>query len=147
MFKIVLDGVTAATSAADLLLRTSNDGGSSFDSGASDYIYEGARMTNGGWTFYSSTADTDLFIADNDRTSDGGFFGEILIYAAGDSSESTHILTTSTHTGSGGTAYQYYNTGGGRRAADQLVNAVRFLMDSGNIGSGKFYLYGRKEME
>jgi hypothetical protein len=43
------------------------------------------------------------------------------------------------------TANRYVRTyGGGMRLANADIDAIRFLMSSGNITSGKIYMYGIK---
>jgi|VirMetMinimDraft_7_1064189.scaffolds.fasta_scaffold09348_2 hypothetical protein len=142
-FKIVMDGIDADTSGGDLYLRFSNDNGATFET--TSYIYEHARIVGGSQTNNSASSASQILIAENDRANGDGIYGEIILYNTDDASNNTYLTSRSTHTGTGGTAYNYETHLGARRGANEITDAVRFLFSSGNVQGGKFYLYGMKE--
>ena len=57
--------VIPQTDGAEFYLRTSSDGGSSFDNGGSDYQYQGRRTVGGSGTDDASTSQTHINIGTN----------------------------------------------------------------------------------
>ena len=127
-----------------LWFRTSTDGGSTYDNGASDYIY-GIRhfISNGSPTDSESTGDTKITISPQNSTSGGDnvYAGDIHLFNPSGTTNDTNILLEMG--GSRGSSQGYVGTGRRNAAAD--VDAVQFIMSSGNIASGDFYLYGIKK--
>jgi len=127
---------------AQLVLRTSTDGGSTFAAGGADYSY--ALSFNSGTSGSYSEAGASSFIP----LSAVGLAGtkcmgaiEISPGAAGDFARAVRgssILVNSTNT-----AYVsgWYS---GVRAANGLVNAIRLVATAGNLTSGTVVLHGRR---
>jgi hypothetical protein len=140
-YLVVFSHVAAATDNVELLLRTSTDGGSTFDAGASDYswarwgVTEAATSGAGG-----DTADTEIGL-DNGigNAANETVNGHVLILdpSAAKYFHATWQVQITTTAG----ALEFV-VGCGRRLAAADVDAVRFLMSSGNIASGEFRLYG-----
>jgi hypothetical protein len=137
-----------------LELRTSSDGGSSFDSGSSDYGYIGTAQQTPGTplsNFGSNGANYNrLLVAALTNTqgvrqwADGAIYGkgangEITIYQPHETDQT--IVSGSSHFFSGGSNVTVHNYSGFRYSfAD--VDTVRLTFASGNISSGQYQLYG-----
>ncbi len=143
-YRIECYGIVPATDTAALYMRTSSNGGTSFDAGSSDYHYIST---------YSTTAP-----ATSQLTSAGAAFMQL--FNSLGSSTGEHLACTVDISGMSGTTYKpvrwqgwLYNsaalavsfTGGGMRASTSAINAVRFVMSTGNIASGTFKLFGMAE--
>lgn len=121
-------------------MRTSTDGGTTFDTGASDY----------GWVYHrlSPTASNASDGSDDridlgsamvaDGTNDIANF-EVWVFPRTDS-RYTSILSRMAATESGTTCY--WSNGSGVRYSTSTVDAVRFFQNLGNI-YGDFHLFGR----
>lgn len=131
-----------------LYLRTSSDGGATFASANSSYQWGYSFTSNAGTASAdgSSSASKGQYIVlarNLGNSSNLGVNGTLYIYAPSVATSYVQFMfqtaagLTSTF-GSGPTS------GSGYRTAAAAVNAVRFLMDSGNITSGTFRLYGLK---
>lgn len=142
-YVVVFFHVAPATDNVSLLMRTSTDGGSTFDSGASDYRWcrfgynDSAASGAGGSTGASSiTLYISLGNAANETSS-----GEVTIANPSAAQCGTLWWQISSRNQSGALDGA---VGNAQRATAADVDAVRFLMSSGNIASGTFYLYGKR---
>jgi len=140
----VLSNVIPATDNASLGLRTSSDGGSTFDSGSSDYVYYSAIGKAGQTLSESSSAGTTrLPITEGVSTGAGndGASGSVLI-AGPHLAKTTAVQWDMSYVS--GTVAEIFsiNKGGGQRTSSADVDAVRFLFSSGNIESGTITMYG-----
>lgn len=137
-YMVRLTGVYPSTDAQTLNLRTSTDGGTSFDSGASDYKWTYIQIA----TAFSQSDDT----ADSEITMVPQMGG-----AAGESTDGTVWIFPADGTNRTRVIFHYvYDQkdsllagmwGVGHRLDATAVDAVRFLCSSGNI-NGDFHLYG-----
>ncbi len=138
-FKIIFSNIIPATDGASLVLRTSTDGGSTFSSGASDYVIDRAYITGG--TTSTVTASQSYFLAapaiGNSTNEQAG--GEILIINPQSASYCRMLVRGQ---GNLDTGFPIYFYGGGARGSAGDVDAVRLLMSTGNISSGTLTLYG-----
>jgi hypothetical protein len=137
------ENVLPATDNADLLMRTSTNNGSSYDAGGSDYAY--ADFVNNTGSFSTddvcSAAASSIKIAptmDNGSTT-GGFNGSLSLFNPLNASQYKSCDFK-------GSAFlndnQFYSIdGSGWRLATADIDAVRFLMSSGNI-IGTIRMYG-----
>jgi len=136
--------IVPATTSQQLMMRTSTDGGSSFDAGGSDYSWAYVmRDTAGTDNSNQDSADTYIELAASmlAGTGEGGMF-EIRIAHPAATSLYKLITWNGVFASSTGTRVVI---GGARRLATADIDAVRFLMSSGNIESGEFKLYGVKK--
>lgn len=140
-FMIVFENVRPATDGAELFLRVSTDGGTTFDAAASNYEWNYLGLAAAVGVSTGTNADTEIQIAEAMGNVDGeGMSGHLWIF---DPHTTTSFTNFTWHVG-------YFNsasnttvlTGQGRRHAAQDTTDVRFLMDAGNITSGRFILYG-----
>jgi hypothetical protein len=143
-FQVV--NLVPATNGANLYARVSQDAGSTWKAGASDYRHAGAF-----WTSTPSSGAT------------GGLGSEIVLTSALSSSAShggasgwIHVARPATLTllkqftselsHFDGTPTYYRMTSGGAYTADgNAIDGVRFLMSSGNITSGTVRLFGVRD--
>jgi hypothetical protein len=139
-----------ATDGTLLYLRTSTDGGSTFDATAGDYAYTHRAISAGSATSYGKavTSAAQIAVVESpvsadavgNGTNEDGANGEIIIYAPADANHtgvSYHVKYKQT---AGNIASVYGGSGVRLAAAD--VDAIRLLFSSGNITSGKYQLYG-----
>lgn len=130
----------------DFWVRTSTDGGTSYDDGADTYswIVHGAISSN---TIAQTDAADDTKIILNDTGNPGpgsasgedGVSGWLVLHGPG-LAKKTQITSQIFFQDADG-AYQIHN-GGGQRASSADVDAIRFLFSSGNLESGTIKMYG-----
>jgi len=128
----VFIGIIPATNGVNGWIRVSQDGGSTWKSGATDYDNAAAQIATSGTL---TNASTD------------GLSGEIKLWKP--SSTAIHkqfspyyrnVMQTQ-----GGVLSTSLNWGGVFSLNANAVNGVRFMMSSGNIASGSILMYGKKK--
>lgn len=143
-YKVVIANYKPATDAVNLIMRTSSNGGVSYDAGASDYAY-GALET----AMAAATIDPSI-------VSDESASEIVLAVSVGNAANELAsieitIFKPSAATPCSATWAGYFKddagiyqsvSGSGVRVAAADVDAIRFLASSGNITSGTFTLYG-----
>ena len=135
--------VVPATDTAHCLVRTSSDGGTTWDSGASDYAWSSARV----WDTSSTTtlfdvADSSIDVSPS--TGWGNAAGEsfnFLLNLFDPSNASYNTIIRAQANGSVSNSPIGTMVGGGVRLSAADVDALRIIMSTGNI-SGTFKLYG-----
>ena len=143
-YELHIIDLVPATDNTDLYLRTSTDGGSTFDAGASNYRYIFHGADDGGAAFLEgSIGATQIAISD---------FGVDLGSGTGEGYSAVLKVfnpSAAKYTTIGGVAHYFSKDGTatvgtitGTRLASSDVDALRVLMSSGNITSGEFKLYG-----
>lgn len=137
--EIMLSNALPATDDVDLYIRTSTDGGSSYDSGASDYSYSVGFTSS-----RSSTGDTKIVCNLASPNAIGnvageGWGGKITIIDPS-ATDRTQIVFLAGHKNPSGTSFRMNGIGQRESAAD--VDGVQFSMSSGNIASGEFIAWG-----
>lgn len=147
-FMIRLENFNPATDDVELWVRTSTDGGSTFDAGGTDYSYAAQGLGSAAYTTVSA-GDARIRIGSGGATAAIGNAAnesislDLILY---DLSETTFnkklIWNYAYNQASAGQA----NTGmgGGWRIATTDIDAIRFLFESGNIDEGKWGLYGMR---
>jgi hypothetical protein len=137
----VLSHVAPATDGTNLNLRTSSNGGATYDAGASDYDWCQFRVSSTpGTATAGDGADTEITLLEGQGN------------AAGELASGTVSLFNPSAAKNGVAQWQMtYSSitnllvgvfGSGRRLSAADVDAIRFLYSSGNIASGVFTLYG-----
>lgn len=141
-FEIDVEDIAAGTGGVGFYFRTSTNGGSSFDSGGTDYLTASERLVSSGGALdagQGSNSQVQLT-----------FIGT-MSNAAGETGSGTAKLFNPRAAGPAKFTWEYgwYVSGSivqirgfGVRNTAADVDAVRFLMSSGNIASGNFRLYG-----
>jgi hypothetical protein len=146
-YVIELVKVLAATNTADLFLRMSTNGGSSYDSGANygwaaaSFRSGGASLaTNGGESGQNQINLTALLGTDNTATW-GGVRGT-LRFADPASAVSYKFVHGQTMFRYGSGSFTIVCEIGGSYQVTTAVNALQFVCSSGNITSGTIRIYG-----
>lgn len=141
MYRVVWGGVTVSA-ISNLLLFTSSDNGSSYDSGASDYSISGIFLdmtTSPSIQDFSQTATSSIQISPQVGTAAGdSCSGEITIYNPS-SSNYTRIWNLAASEGFS-SPFRYQEAAGTRLQAD-IVDAI-LITASGTTLTGTFKLYG-----
>lgn len=142
-FKVVILSAVPSTDVVSLGMRTSTDGGSTWDSGVSDYDYtrvigqSTTTQTVSGSLSYGLLHASSLGTASNEV-----MHAEITLF---NPSQPEHTFYRSEATLSDrSSATLTWSSAVGRRTAASDVDAIQFIMSSGNIASGTFKLYGYK---
>jgi len=144
-YVFVLDHVRPATDDRDLWLRTSTDGGSTWDAGASDYKWTYVLSTESSSTAVggNSAADTKIRLSGGIGTASGaeeGFCGQIWLINPHRSTVYTTVQWICSFTSASGNFADL--RGAGKRAAAEDVTGVRFIAESGNLGIGSINMFG-----
>lgn len=140
-YHFVLSNVTPATDNVTLCIRTSADGGSTFDSGATDY-YSAVTVRDTSFSSNGYEFDTVTLLLSNGVGSDvgeDGVSGSLFIYGP-------HLLKETCLRFSGvfkddGNRTTLVECTSIRQSAD-VVDAIRFYFDRGDIESGTITMYG-----
>lgn len=143
-YEIHIIDLVPATDTANLLFRTDSNGGASFDAGASDYRYAVLENSDLPTTIHvSSTGAAFIQLSDSlgNAAGESGNYVITLFNPAGTKKTQINIKGTIVNSGARSASFN----GGGYRDSAAIVDAVRFLMSSGNITSGEFKLYGVKK--
>lgn len=140
-YVFIVSALRPATSGAELRLRVSTNGGSSYDAGSTDYC-SGVRYLIGG-TLSMAVNDNDTFLriaAPTGNASNDSVNGRVELHSASDSAKFTQVSSFGSFSHTNGDPKAYY--GGGGRKSVAAHNAVQFSMSSGNITSGSIRMYG-----
>lgn len=133
-----------ATDGASLWVRTSNDGGSTFDEGASDYETAGLYTKSGSTVAAFGGTQTRFTIGSRgveNTSAQGGISFIMTLVDPGDSATHTGMHAT-VHYEEDDTTFGF-TAAAGKRTAAEAVDGVRFLFSSGNISSGTIELWQR----
>ena len=143
-YKFIVENINPATDATDFWMRTSTNGGSSYDAGAADYDWAAVEAQTGQILTRGAASATRIILRSNSaigNASTEGLSMEITLYVPGDGVLVTMVnFAYLTHT-NGATLHSGH--GGGFRDSATAVNAVRFLMDSGNMDTGTIRFLGQ----
>ena len=144
VYFLTADNVTTDTDSSYLTLQFSNDNGSSYETSNYDYAHQyiissgtsvEARSTTAGQFFITG----DIGTGSNEK---GNCY--VYLYNLLDSSKFSFI----THQGSDflQSAAFRMNFGGGTYHTAETINAFKLLMNSGNITTANFKIYGVKQI-
>jgi hypothetical protein len=143
-YEFELTHLIPATDGAFFLMRTSTNGGSSYDSGASDYAYGMAGTDSTSTTTDASNANASIILTHStlgvgNAANEYGVSGfvKVLDPAATAYTEIQHTINFWKDNGT-----QARISGGGARLAAADVDAVQFRFSTGNITSGTIRMYG-----
>jgi|DEB0MinimDraft_10_1074344.scaffolds.fasta_scaffold00353_1 hypothetical protein len=143
-YVFLLDNIAPATDGVDLYLRFSTNGGSSYNAGATDYIQASLGVDSGGTARNVTGTQSAVILSSLDIGNSGNeFLGGVvtLIDPAGGGGVQVTMNTFAQDSSVG----QASCVGGSRFGASaSAVDAVQFLMSSGNIASGTIRMYGMK---
>jgi hypothetical protein len=139
-YVFVFANIVPATDLATLQLRTSTNGGSSYDSAGGDYLYSTASINIAITPITGSATSLPLTAGIGSDPNEDGASGVIWVHAPHLAKRT--IFTVQSSAISAINATPITNTGSGYRDASSDVDAVRFFMSSGNIESGQITMYG-----
>jgi hypothetical protein len=125
-----------------LYLRTSTDGGSTFDGGAYNYEYTGLETsTSGAINGFGSTGATLIQVTQGIGSGTAeSCNGEITLYNPSGATNYTQVKFATAYMDP--SADSCGTIGTGLRKTAGAVDALRLFMNSGDIESGTFYFYG-----
>lgn len=137
--EIYLDNVSPVTDSTNLQIRTSANGGSSYDSGASDYDYSQLRGVDSGAggtiTMAGAASQNSIIMTPVIGNATGEFVsGTITIHNPGLGSRTMLNYSLSGVNPSG---QPFTSAGGGNRRSSAAVDAVQLTFLSGNLNTGK----------
>lgn len=133
--------IIPASDGTDLRLRTSTDGGISYDNGASEYQYAKRRINaSAGSSDRISSGATYIEVYNSLGTASGEALNFRMFLHNPSGTNNTCITLFSTGVNAGGNLES--QPGGASRQSAADVDALEFSMSSGNIASGEFRLYG-----
>lgn len=148
-YLFVFTGLTSTDNNVFLILQTSTNNGSTFATTATDYQWAwlGARALNStpGFTSNSTTADSIRMGNQTALGSAGAPLSNLngQIYMIMPLSTDFYTQFVGQLSALASTAVQQITSfGGGARTTAEANNAVRFLFETGNIGSGTIKIYG-----
>jgi hypothetical protein len=142
-YRVSITNLIPATDTADLWMRVSEDGGSSYKAGASDYRWCRSTLTDAGTRSEAGdTADAQIVLATNLGTGTGETLcGSVDFFAPGGAAKNKLVRGQLACLDAAPVAKDVTATGAYVGTVN-AVNAIRFLMSTGNITSGTFALYG-----
>lgn len=145
MYELHFFNVVPATDNTTLQFQTSTDGGATYDSGASDYIYVIQAIDSGGISrTVTDNGNGSIYIAPSvsSTTGRGGASGVLRIYNPGGTSHNKHFTFEVTFAQSVNS--EVIGNGAGHRLSTADIDSLQMYFSSGNIASGVFVLYGIK---
>ena len=143
-FIFYLMNVVPATDNVELLMRTSTDGGTSYDSGAGNYGYAQTRIGTGGNNNNSAASATSIALTEagvGSAAGEDGVSGQVIV-SGGHLAKTTNVTYSIFYEDDGGNLN--WTSGGGQRKDSSATNGYRFLFDSGNMESGTITVVGVK---
>ena len=146
-YKFILSDIRPATDDVELWLRTSTDNGSTYDSSANNYEWVQNNFTIGATpadAFEGSDTDTKIrLVNDSNKIGNNAAYtvcGEVNLYNPLGTVASKLIHARLRYRNNGGVGL--ISETWGHRDATSDIDAIRFLMSSGNITSGNIKMYG-----
>jgi hypothetical protein len=142
-YMLVIKDLIPVTDSSHLWMRVSEDNGSNFKSGASDYKYAvGYGVQGASDGALGSSGAAQMLLANTLGNASGETFcGEIRFFNPAGSSKKKIFTGNYVYT-SGDDNFLANHFGGCYFGSANAINAIRLLMSSGNISSGVFSLYG-----
>lgn len=145
---ITFDALVPATNNDTLSLRTSSDGGSSFDSGAGSYVYTGSETYSGigSAAFVGSAGDTKIILHStttvSSTASNGGISGVVQLRDPAQTSGYHHLQFSAAWFSESYSGTIASVNGAAARKSSSAINALRLYFAGGNITSGTVRVYG-----
>ena len=147
VYELHIINLLAQTDNQEPFMRTSTDGGSTFDSGAGSYKWSVTRLISTSATVNGdvSNSDTEIQLTGidpigNQLGENGNFVIRMFSPSVADRNKLFHISGSCF----GNSNEVMHITGSASRADTFDIDALRIYMNSGNITSGQFKLYGVK---
>lgn len=145
-YLFVVESLVPATNNTDLWLRISQDNGATFQAGAGIYHYCAAQAPEAGplGVIAQSAGDTKILVAGNISSTASRSLGADISVGALDSATVFKNFRWAGGYFNSGASYLGVWGGGAYLADAGAINAIRFLMSSGNISTGTIKCYGRR---
>lgn len=141
-YKVIISGLTSSSNRDTLYFRTSTDNGSSYDSGGSDYQWGYLETSTSSNSAKTDTSDSEIHLTDNEHGDQSNETADLEVTIYDPSATTfTKINWSCMMTDDSSATRRAYNGGGYRESAAD-VDAIRFIMSTGNIATGEFILYG-----
>lgn len=141
-FKIKLHGAKSSTDAF-LACRTSTDGGSNYDSGATDYDWKYIRLGIGLFDSVEDEGDNDIIMAGSvGGNSDEGCDGEIILWNPFVTGQHKRVSWDIVGRSSTGALFKW--SGGGKRNSTADIDAIRIYFISNSFAAGTYSLIGMR---
>ncbi len=142
-YEFYLENLIPGTDGDALWIRTSTDGGSTYDSAAGNYDWAQQRAFSGGSVNNGGGNSTRIEVTGGvgNAANENGVNGLIILHGA---ALAAHTTLTGQISYTATTGEVTAVNMAGRRNGSTDVDALRFLFSSGNIGSGKIRMYGLK---
>lgn len=141
-----IERLLPATDGANLLFRTSTNGGAAYDAGATDYYWNGYNMQGTSGPGNEGSTGANAIKLNGGATGIGntagrlGLSGKLFMLNPGDSGGYASISGKTWNRNTTNALHTMEVVG--ERNLAQDADAVRFLMSSGNITSGVIRMYG-----
>jgi len=144
-YTIEISDILPSTDTSDLILLTSSNNGSSWDTSSASYSYAvGLNNGTSGFSDFGSSSST-LMQLNNGSSNAANEGSAILLYLFAVNSSSHKLFRwEGTYTTAAGSFYWF--TGAGKRLTTSAINAVQLKFSSGNIASGTIRVYGRRKV-
>jgi hypothetical protein len=146
IYDFILENIILTTDNVDLLMRTSTDNGSTYDSGASDYGYASWINNTGASTdnVASAGASSIRLMPDSDNTAGvASICGTIRLFNPLNSAVYKHLEYHLSYRNNNNQFYNFIGSAWRLSAAD--IDAVQFLPSAGGtIASGTIEMFGVK---
>lgn len=147
-YMFVIDKLVTTTLNTNVYLRTSTNNGTSYDNTLGDYAYASSYLSPNGVSASppASTSAQQIFL-------NASGFGRLSTTSGSNLSGVIYLDNPHTNVGvknirwfigSGVPTVMFFVNGAGQRTSQNNVDAVQFLLSSGNIASGTIRLYGMK---
>jgi hypothetical protein len=138
-FRFVFTRVTLATGSADFFIRTSTDGGSNYDSGATDYSYSAPFFSTAAGFSHSMGDDCIRFAS---WLSDAGYFElDITVWNPSVASADGILFKGDFSFADSAGSDQFTGLVSGTRLANADVDAISINCDASTM-SGNYVIYG-----
>lgn len=137
--------IKPATNGAGLFLRTSSNGGVSFDAGASDYAYGSLFISSAGTVTAGGNVSQSVqlsIMAMNNVAANAGASGVVRIFQPGDTARKVQFDSDLTFINDTGSGYLVRALANGMRDLAGDVDYIRLIMHIGNIDGGLVKVMG-----
>lgn len=135
-YAVVISSLVPATDNTTLYFRTSTNAGSSYDSGAGNYSY---IVSDGSTRTQTTGTQIPLTDAVGNATTEAA---NVVLYLYNPANSTAYTTISFQSAFIDNASNPLLKFGMGSRVTGADVDAIRFLMSSGNIASGTFTLYG-----
>lgn len=135
-YRFVFSNIVTVSDNVSLDVRTSSNGGSSYDSGSNNYKM--SRIKGGSYLAYNATS-FGVGVDIGSASGEDGCSGELIVFGP-HLTKRTYLISSAFQINNSGASLSLYNTGYRDSSAD--VDALQFLAGSGNLESGTITMYG-----